>query len=200
MRRLNLLGKVFGKLTVISFAEVRNRQAFWNTSCACGGFKTVGMSCLQNGHTRSCGCLYLEADHLGGLKHGMYGTAIYQIWNRITQSTTNPKNSSWKNYGGRGITIDPLWLKFENFYADMGDRPEGLELDREKNHLGYCKANCRWVTRKANNRNKRTNRLLLYKGESITVVEASELSGIPYNTLWNRLVRSNNPDIFRKVK
>ena len=75
----------------------------------------------------------------------------------MIQRCTDPNHKYYSNYGGRGITIDPRWLTFENFYEDMGERPQGTSLDRENNDLGYFKDNCRWATRteQANNRRPR---------------------------------------------
>lgn len=77
-------------------------------------------------------------------------------WTSMKQRCLNPKNQQYKDYGGRGIGVCGEWLLFDNFYRDMGERAASLELDRIDNEKGYCKENCRWVTRKvnANNRTK----------------------------------------------
>lgn len=79
---------------------------------------------------------------------------------------SNPEASGFENYGGRGITFDPKWDKFEEFYADMGDRPEGFELDRVDNNLGYSKENCKWSdsTDQSFNRRKRQGTSSKYIG------------------------------------
>jgi hypothetical protein len=89
------------------------------------------------------------------VKHGMHGTSIYVRWACMMDRCYRPNNAQWKDYGGRGITVDPRWHVFENFYADMGDPPDGLTLDRKDNDLGYSKSNCRWATRSEQNKNKR---------------------------------------------
>ncbi len=68
------------------------------------------------------------------------------------------KNIQYNDYGGRGITISDEWMKFENFFSDMGLCPDGFEIDRIDNNKGYCKENCRWTTKKVNSRNRRSSK------------------------------------------
>lgn len=91
-------------------------------------------------------------------KHGMTETPEYNCWKALKNRCLNPKNIQYKNYGGRGITVCERWLNFINFYEDMGNRPEGCQIDRIDNNKGYCKENCRWTTNKINNRNRRNNK------------------------------------------
>ena len=91
------------------------------------------------------------------MKHGHCTgkySKTYMVWGSMLQRMTNPKNKAYHRYGGRGLILDPRWLQFENFLADMGEKPEGLTLERKENNLGYSKANCKWATYKeqANNR------------------------------------------------
>ena len=79
------------------------------------------------------------------------------------------------------------WLKFENFYEDMGPRPENTTLDREKNELGYFKENCRWATKREQANNSRHNRLISYNGETLTVSQWAERLGTNPKTLFTRL-------------
>jgi hypothetical protein len=98
----------------------------------------------------------------------------------------------YRNYGGRGIYIDPSWLNFETFYKDMGDRPPGKTIGRIDNNGPYSKENCRWETAKEQCNNKRTTVYLTYKGETQTVVGWSESLGINYRTLKSRLGRDKS--------
>lgn len=79
----------------------------------------------------------------------------------------NPRQRAFADYGARGITICPEWLTFAGFLADMGERPEGHTLDRKDNNKGYTKDNCRWATRKQQNRNTRVSVLTERKAHQI---------------------------------
>lgn len=82
-------------------------------------------------------------------------TGANRSWDCMKQRCTNPKHRAYKDYGGRGITICDSWMKFDNFLRDMGERPEGMTLDRIDNSKGYCKENCRWATGYEQGWNKR---------------------------------------------
>lgn len=87
--------------------------------------------------------------------HGMHDSPEYQVWVNMIQRCTNPKNNRYKHYGGRGITVCERWRKFENFYTDMGKRPNGLSIDRINNNGSYEPKNCRWATSSEQQLNKR---------------------------------------------
>lgn len=127
------------------------------------------------------------ANHL--VKHGLSYTSEYRAWQTMRLRCTAPENPAYPDYGGRGITVCDRWSdSVENFVADMGPKPsEDHELDREDNDLGYTPANCRWVTRETNSRNRRSNRWVTYQGQRMVLVEAAAAAGIPYSTVSMRL-------------
>lgn len=95
----------------------------------------------------------------------------------------------YKKYGGRGITVCERWMKFENFLADMGERPAGKTLDRINNDKGYCPENCRWATPKEQSRNTHKNHNLTFNGQTKTITEWAELTGLLKTTIKERLRR-----------
>ena len=93
----------------------------------------------------------------GNSKHNHSYSPVYNSYNNMKQRVLNPNNPSYKDYGGRGITICDRWLKsFENFLLDMGERPDGTSLDRIDNDGDYEPSNCRWADKQTQNENKRT--------------------------------------------
>jgi hypothetical protein len=99
----------------------------------------------------------------------------------------NPRDTSFHNYGGRGIKVHPRWGDFANFLADMGERPPGMDLDRIDNAGDYAPGNCRWVTRKTNLSNTRRNRLVTLQGKTMTATAAAEALGLPRCTIASRV-------------
>jgi len=190
----DLSGSVFGRLVVREFAYIKNNISYWTCVCSCGTVKPVCRSALVSGATVSCGCFSKELAkaHIVSLNttHGMGNTPEHRSWCSMLCRCFNTKDKSWPRYGGRGITVCEEWLKFENFYADMGDRPEGMSLDRVDNDGPYCKENCRWSTIDQQN-NNRTNycRFLMYRGEVRTASQWARAMGICLGTFWNRLKR-----------
>lgn len=122
-------------------------------------------------------------------KHGLSGTPEYKAWQQMRLRCTDPKHKAYPGYGGRGITVCARWLQsVAAFVADMGPKPSPRhELDRIENDKGYEPGNCRWVTRKVNGRNRRSNRWVTFNGETLTIAEWSERTGIPRDTLKKRL-------------
>lgn len=174
-------GKVFGRLTVIDYAG----QGKWLCKCSCGATTKVITQNLKKGNTTSCGCAWRQKMR----KHGLSSLPLYRTWVAMRHRCNNPHCMEFKNYGGRGIKVDPRWDDFAAFLADMGMRPKGCELDRIENDGPYSKENCRWVPKRVNLNNKRTNHFLEFNGKRQSLAEWAAECGITYNTLANRVNR-----------
>lgn len=151
------VGDRYGRLVVVSEAErveAYKKHRRFNMLCDCGGTTTATLSALETGTTRSCGCYHRQSVSERFTTHGMTGTPTYASWWAMLQRVASVTHRNAKHYALRGITMDPRWQEFENFYTDMGERPEGLSLDREDNDGGYCKSNCRWATTLEQSHNK----------------------------------------------
>lgn len=161
MKKIDLTGQTFGRLLALGEGAKAGQHVTYRCRCACGNEVVVRAQSLRKGETRSCGCY--RADELRDAKtvHGMYGSPTYRSWRAmLARCSSDPKHPQFKDYGGRGITVDPAWQdSFAAFFADMGERPPGRTLDRIDNDKGYSGGNCRWATRTEQARNKRNTRI-----------------------------------------
>ena len=107
----------------------------------------------------------------------------------MRQRCGNPNSHAFDGYGGRGITVCAEWLRFEAFLADMGECPDGMSIDRVDNDAGYSKANCRWTCRKDQARNRRSSRLVEFRGETRPLAAWAEKLGVKYKTVHARIHR-----------
>lgn len=118
-------------------------------------------------------------------KHGMSSTRMYMAWAGMIARCKRPSHSHWKFYGARGITVCDRWLKFENFLADMGERPAGTSLDRYPNRDGnYEAGNCRWATALEQRANRDDN---IRVGEE-SLKDLAKKHGLKYSTLYHRYI------------
>lgn len=103
-------------------------------------------------------------------------------------------SSAFKNYGGRGIAVCKRWHDFENFYADMGDKPKGMTLERVDNDGSYTPDNVRWASYKDQANNRRCNVVLEFQGRKQTMQQWSDEMGLKIQTVWARLNRGWSVD------
>ena len=154
MRRLQLAGIVFGRLTALT-VEYRRDGTYWRCICACGSIVDVYTGSLTRGATRSCGCWRSEKATHDSTTHGNTSHPLFDIWRAMKYRCQNKKSKQWKDYGGRGVQVCPRWMVFGNFIADMGPRGNGMTLDRKDNDGNYEPSNCKWSTRKEQTANRR---------------------------------------------
>ena len=161
---------MFGRLQILGAAFRTRRKGSrtdWQVvaACSCGSVACYYLQNLLTGKTSSCGCLQKERTSKASKTHGQRRNPIYAIWNSMRSRCTNPKNPAYDNYGGRGIKVCQSWLKFENFFQDMGNRPSPQHsIDRIDVNGDYCPENCRWATAKEQANNKRNNLTLTING------------------------------------
>jgi hypothetical protein len=148
-KRIDVTGQRFGRLVVVRFAYSRI-HAYWHCVCDCGNETIVSRSNLVFGGVVSCGCMRRDTSTRIGHANKTHGHSGYNVsreyksWQAMHQRCTNPKDPSFKWYGGRGIKVCERWSLFENFLEDMGPRPPGTVLDRINPDGNYELSNCQW--------------------------------------------------------
>lgn len=167
---IDLIEKRFGRLVVQSLAG--RQRVRWNCLCDCGNTKIILAIALQRsveqGGTRSCGCLQKERASESRSSHRMSASPEYKAWAAVKTRCTNLRQKQWMDYGGRGIKMCDAWLdSFEAFYADIGPLPaSGYTVERNDNTKGYEPGNVRWATRTEQQRNKRNSRMITFNGKT----------------------------------
>ncbi len=179
-QRIDISGQRFGLLTVTS----HHKGTRWCCVCDCGETAVVASLDLRNGHTKSCGCLRAAETSKRMKKHGMTNTPTHRSWLSMRRRCNEVTHDQYKYYGGAGVKVCERWQdSFDNFLADMGERPLGMTLDRIDPAGNYEPNNCRWATQKEQMNN--TTRSVKFEGKTLT--EWSEELGIKYDTLSYRL-------------
>lgn len=202
--RLNIIGNRYGRLVVTSEAEpytapcgVQYRRL--NATCDCGSETKTGLRDLTSGNTTSCGCYRIEKKKITRYVHGDARVKAhareYICWVAMIQRCEGKNNKHYMDYGGRGISVCPRWRHgdcgktgYECFLADMGRKPSPKHmLDRKDNDGPYSPENCQWATPTQQARNRRSNRLVTYQGETMPLVTLAEKFGMSQKLLGQRL-------------
>lgn len=209
----DIIGKRFGRLTVIEYSHTENNRTYWKCRCDCGNIVIRRRKELSAGNTKSCGCLNREraAEHMrevgkkywkngliearkaenhGNYVHGQRNTRLYTIWIGMKQRCFNPNSRAYKYYGNRGIVVCDEWKdNFQAFYdwAMNNGYADNLSIDRKDVNGNYEPSNCRWATEIEQQNNKSDNHIIEYKGASKTMWQWAGEKGISYYALCSRL-------------
>lgn len=150
-----MIGQKHGKWKVIEFIKIHRNLQHFKIQCECGFVGKIAGADLRCGKSKQCTNCHNRENAENNKTHGMHNSKLYKVWTSMIQRCNNPNNAAYKYYGKRGIKINEKWLKFENFYKDMGERPDGMTLDRINNDGNYEPGNCRWTTHIENCNNRR---------------------------------------------
>ena len=157
--------------------------------CDCGKEVIVADSQLRSGKTQSCGCYRYDQLRKSNTTHNESKTKLYDVWLHVIDRCTNPKCKDYARYGGRGITVCSDWLesyeKFAKWAKENGYKP-GLSIDRIDNNLGYCPENCKFASMKEQSNNRSSNHQIIWNGETHSMQEWSEITGIHYSRIRYR--------------
>lgn len=202
MATAGLTGKKFGRLLVIgrsptTFTASGQRRYNYLCLCDCGKEVSVFGGNMTHGNTRSCGCQRVANGHMKKV-HGASHTPTHNTFVGMIRRCQDPTHLSYPTYGAKGITVCERWLFFENFLADMGERPEGKTLDRYPDHNGnYEPGNCRWATDEEQANNRRDVKTYSCGNASLSAAQWSRLLDLPYRTLLRNLTK--NPQYLESV-
>lgn len=179
-------GQKHGYLTAIEFVyRNRNYKQIWKWLCDCGNIHEASASKVLSGTTVTCGC----SRQNGNPTHGLRSSPEYIVWCGMIQRCTNPNYAKFQDYGGRGIKVCERWMKFAEFYADMGPRPTPKHtIERMENNGNYCKQNCKWATSYEQRRNTRRNVYVWHEGKRFVMCDLAAAYGIPHETFRRRLM------------
>lgn len=192
------IGKRFGRLTVLGLGirpTTVKRGTFWECICDCGNRKMIVCNAITHGKTKACGCQKKAwAQHLRDyprIKHGHTSgnfppSPTYRSWQSM-KARCLPTSASAVDYAQRGIKICEQWKRFENFLADMGERPVGTTIDRINNDGNYEPGNCRWATVGEQSYNRRTTVFLEHAGLRLPIQQWAMRIGIRACTIRRRL-------------
>ncbi len=184
--KFDLTGQRFGRWSVIGRTDARRlRDTAWVCLCECGTERLVKSTALRSGTSKSCGCIQKASYDKR--------TRTHRSWISMRLRCFGKNQKSYKNYGGRGITVCERWDDYLNFLSDMGERPLGTTLDRINGEGNYEPGNCRWATPRAQANNMRVNHVIEWRGRSQTLTQWARELNISWGTLNARIRKHRWP-------
>ena len=194
---INLVGKRFGRLTVIERdPQSKPKSVKWICKCDCGNTTSVNSQLLRNGHTVSCGCYQRERTSEVSTTHGGSKDRLFHVWSSMRQRCNNPNNHAYKYYGGKGISVCNEWNDYGVFREwalasgyNTQAKPHVCTLDRIDNSRGYSPDNCRWVDSTVQTNNQTKNIYLTFNGKTQTYAQWAKEKGWNYKVIYDRVKR-----------
>lgn len=176
-------GEIFGELEIIAFDKKDGLTGLrWFCRCSCGNVKSIIYNSLIKGRSKSCGCTSIQRGAENRKKHGMASTKTYKSWHAMLSRSKGKKGIKYQSLG-----IDERWISFDNFYADMGERPDGATLDRIDNTAGYGPENCRWASAKIQQNNRSVTVFVDCGTECVPVTVYAEKSNVTPSCIRHRI-------------
>lgn len=187
MLRDEMIGKKFGRLTVVSDAEPGRHKYSVTCVCDCGVSRVVNVSSLRSGHTKSCGCLRLDRVR----KHMKSHSPEWRLWSHMIERCESPNHHNYARYGGRGIAVCKRWRQsLDAFLHDVGPRPSPKHtLDRINVHGDYEPGNVRWATATEQANNRCNTIIVSFNGKTKPLKEWAIEYGLPYALVVDRYRR-----------
>lgn len=191
--KINIIGKKFGRMTVISECKERRCTViYYLCECDCGTRKIVQGQSLRIGAIKSCGCYQKESAKIRNTTHGLSKHPLYKTWHSMLSRCYNIKDSSYYAYGKRGVTVCKKWANdFISFYkwGIANGWKNGLQLDKDIKGTGmlYSPINCMFVTVKENAKEKISNVYIKYKGVYMIASDVANELGMSSTALAKRI-------------
>lgn len=200
-RYKDITGQRFGRLVA-----VKRLKEKWLCKCDCGNESETLLYSLESGRAKSCGCYNREEITLRNTKHGMANQRdqLYRAWLNMRHRCLGTNNPDYKHYGGRGVKISKKWDDYTKFkeWSEHNGFEQGLTLDRIDNDGDYSEDNCRWVDRKVQGNNRRTNIVIEINGVKANLKQHAKMNGLNYGTVRTRYSRDGKrgQDVIRPVE
>ena len=182
---VDVTGQRYGRLTALRFVGHRRvggqTKRVWALRCDCGREVELVYGAFSTGLTRSCGCLVRTGTHKEG------GASIYHVWHAMVERCRNLNHAHWPGHGGQGIKVCDRWLSYSAFRDDMGPRPPGTVLERERGDVNYEPGNCRWAAPREQANRSGDDHGLTLNGETLSLSEWARRAGMTKGCLHSRL-------------